>query len=112
MKSIRNHRSSRFLGVACFTIFTIVASVPLMAQPPKQKTAATASKSMARAQLERIAVQMEWHKAMINAPVPHEGCFKAEYPIFAWQEVQCVTPPNIPMPPRRGPQPFSVGNGY
>jgi len=59
-----------------------------------------------------MALHREWHKALLNTPPPREGCFTSEYPRIGWQEVQCVKPPNIPMPPRHGVLPYTVGNGY
>lgn len=59
-----------------------------------------------------LAQQLEWHKSLLNMPLPKEGCYKAEYPHLAWQEVACIKPPDIPMPPRSGALADSVGNGY
>lgn len=61
---------------------------------------------------EVMAAQREWHMSLLNTPVPKEGCFRAEYPKLAWSEVPCVKPPSIPMPPRHGALPDTVGNGY
>jgi hypothetical protein len=80
--------------------------VPVTSKPIRKLTQLT------EAQRARILQQKEWHKALINAPVPHSGCFKADFPRVGWQEVPCVKPPDIPMGPRRGPQPDTVGNGY
>lgn len=57
------------------------------------------------------ALQREWHRSLINTPVPRGGCFQAQYPKIAWREVHCVKPPQIPMPPKRGALPDTVGNG-
>jgi hypothetical protein len=57
-----------------------------------------------------------WRKNMSRSPLPKtEGCFKGTYPSAEWQEVPCLTPPNVPMVPAplrttRGGAP-TVGNG-
>ncbi|MFL9865523.1 hypothetical protein PQR67_15210 [Paraburkholderia fungorum] len=67
---------------------------------------------VANAPAALAVLQLEWHKSLINTPVPHEGCFQAEYPKLGWREVTCAKPPDIPMPPRQGALPDTVGNGY
>lgn len=58
------------------------------------------------------AAQLEnWRTAMAQVPLPKQGCFTATYPATQWQEIACVTPPNIPMPPKRQPRPLNIGNG-
>jgi hypothetical protein len=52
-----------------------------------------------------------WHRGMTTVPLPRPGCFTSSYPNTGWQEVPCVTPPNLPFPPASGPRPDSVGNG-
>jgi hypothetical protein len=52
-----------------------------------------------------------WSRGMTNVPLPRPGCFTSSYPNTGWQEVPCVTPPNLPFPPATGPRPDSVGNG-
>jgi hypothetical protein len=53
-----------------------------------------------------------WRRGMTQVPVPRPGCFTANYPNTRWQEVPCVTPPAVPFPPARGPQPDTIGNGH
>ena len=115
------YRFNRVLNlIGSATTLLLLVSQVSMAQPPTGKQAGAGKQAiptakqpaLTDAQRALMAKQLEWHKSMINAPVPHSGCFKAEYPRLAWQEVQCSTPPNIPMPPKHGPQPFTVGNGY
>jgi hypothetical protein len=53
-----------------------------------------------------------WRRGMTQVPVPKPGCFTASYPNAGWQEVPCVTPPAVPFPPARGPQPDTVGAGH
>jgi hypothetical protein len=110
-------RKSRLFGAvaACATTLMSLGGQPSVAQPnPKPRPAVNTikPKTLSEAKLALIAKQREFHKALLNTPVPRHGCFKAEYPRLAWQELPCVTPPNIPMPPRRGPLPDVVGNGY
>src|SRR5579884_984200 len=115
MIAARASRCIRLLGLvaACVTMLIVSACQVAMAQPrPKQAVGVPRQATLTEKQRALIASQIEWHKAMLNAPVPHSGCFKAEYPRFVWQEVPCVKPPDIPMPPRHGPQPYTVGNGY
>lgn len=64
------------------------------------------------ANARQLVQQRNWHKALVNKLLPGSGCFKAEYPEVQFHRVQCGTPPNIPFPPRKGPLPDSVGNGY
>ena len=118
MTLTRAYPCSRLSGVvaALATMLVIGASQPLLGQTkPAPKQAATPQKSAASAKQQAealFAMQKNWHAALLNAPVPHKGCFKAQYPQMTWQEVPCSKPPNIPMPPRHGPQPYNVGNGY
>lgn len=56
--------------------------------------------------------QLDWHKALANAPLAGPGCYRTEFPDTELRKVACVTPPAIPFPPRRGPLPDTVGNGY
>src|SRR4051794_700356 len=62
---------------------------------------------------EEIAKRKAWREAMSRLPKPKAGCFTAEYPNIAWQEVPCVTAPLRPYPPAEGPspKPQSVGHG-
>jgi hypothetical protein len=58
------------------------------------------------------AAQLEdWRTEMAQVPLPKEGCSTATYPATQWQEIPCVTPPNIPMLPKRPPRPLIIGNG-
>ncbi|HEY0641248.1 MAG TPA: hypothetical protein VGD67_26770 [Pseudonocardiaceae bacterium] len=54
-----------------------------------------------------------WRAGMIKiAPPPVEGCVTANYPRLAWEKIECVTAPSVPMAPKvPGPSPFIVGNG-
>jgi hypothetical protein len=52
-----------------------------------------------------------WRATMSRIPKPKEGCFKATFPKTEWQEVPCVTPPERPYPPARGPRSETVGDG-
>ncbi len=51
-----------------------------------------------------------WALSMHQTQAPKDkGCFTADYPSTEWREVACVTPPNIPMPPRQTA--FAIGSG-
>ena len=52
-----------------------------------------------------------WRRGVTNVPLPKPGCFTSSYPSTGWQEVPCVTPPNLPFPPAIGPRPDTVGDG-
>jgi predicted secreted protein len=54
-----------------------------------------------------------WRKAMVQRPLPRNGCFTANYPETEWHEVKCVPPPTVYYPPqgRGGNGHFTVGNG-
>lgn len=52
-----------------------------------------------------------WRDFIRVTPKPKTGCFTATYPKSEWQEVPCITPPDIPMPPRQGVRPLVVGSG-
>jgi hypothetical protein len=62
---------------------------------------------------EEAAKRKAWREAMSRLPKPKAGCFTAEYPNIAWQEVPCTTAPLRPYPPAEGPspKPQSVGHG-
>ena len=53
-----------------------------------------------------------WRKRLVRSPLPKHGCFHASYPITEWQEVACVTSPQVPVGPARGAKPATVGNGF
>ena len=49
---------------------------------------------------------------IVRVPLPKGGCFTAQYPNRAWQEVPCVIPPNQPYPHATGTaRPRTVGAG-
>jgi len=77
-----------------------------------QKSSSAESKA-ATEQLspEEVHRREAWRDFMRVTPKPKTGCFTATYPTTEWQEVPCITPPPIPMPPRRGVRPLVVGNG-
>jgi hypothetical protein len=52
-----------------------------------------------------------WRRGMTHVPLPKPGCFTSSYPNTGWQDVPCVTPPNLPFPPTTGGRPDTVGNG-
>ncbi len=96
------------LGAACVAMFMALATPPAVAQSPQKPSEV----SISAEQLNMRTKLGVWHNSLLYAPLPHEGCFKAEYPLSELKEVQCATPPNFPMPPKHGPFPDTVGNGY
>ncbi|RZU49377.1 von Willebrand factor type D domain-containing protein [Krasilnikovia cinnamomea] len=55
--------------------------------------------------------RQDWQNSIATAPRPGRGCYTATYPRLVWRPVGCVTAPDIPQPPRRGPRPLVIGNG-
>jgi len=52
-----------------------------------------------------------WHDSLKNFPPVSEGCFQADYPSLAWQQVACGETPTYRSNPKyRGAD--TVGNGY
>ncbi len=94
------------LAVAGLTL----ASAPTQAAPAKPE--ARGVKKLAAVAQPNVAQLATWHRSILNAPVPHPGCFKVQYPSTALNEVACVVPPKIPNPPRHGALADTVGNGY
>ena len=52
-----------------------------------------------------------WRDALREIPAPRGGCAKITYPGIAWERVECVKAPEIPMVPRSDQRPFVVGDG-
>lgn len=52
-----------------------------------------------------------WQATMLRIPLPKEGAFQASFPDTVWREAQSVVAPADPYMPKRGPRPFTVGNG-
>ena len=120
MSALKVWRDRLFHGLVAsiVTMGLLLNSQPTMAQTEVQtritgKPGVTLVKPAAISKARRalIAKQLEWHRALINTPLPRGGCYKAQYPDLKLQEVPCVKPLNIPMPPRHGPLPLTVGNG-
>lgn len=65
----------------------------------------------AQVSVEEAQQRKEWTLSMSQKAAPRSGCFTAAFPRTEWQVAACVTPPNIPMPPRIAPRAFVVGNG-
>jgi hypothetical protein len=41
-----------------------------------------------------------------------EGCATADYPSMAWEKIECVAPPSVPMAPKASdPTPLNIGEG-
>ena len=102
--------SARLFGVgaACATMLMLLANQTAAAE----STPKPAADSISAGELDQQIKLGDWHNSLVNTPLPHEGCFKAEYPSTTLVEVPCAKPPNIPMPPRRGALSDTVGNGY
>jgi hypothetical protein len=76
-------------------------------------TAASPEPAATKPSAEEAAKRKAWRESMSRLPKPKAGCFTAEYPNIAWQEVPCTTAPLRPYPPAEGPspKPQSVGHG-
>jgi hypothetical protein len=48
---------------------------------------------------------------MKKTPLPKHGCFTVKYPSTEWLEQSCTKAPNIPVIPKQGSAPQTVGNG-
>ena len=59
---------------------------------------------------EEMKLRRSWSKSMMQKPTPKKGCFTSDYPSTEWKEVPCGPMRNIPMVPRHGPRPDTVGN--
>lgn len=61
------------------------------------------------------APQVTWNAAIAHTPVPHAGCFTAEFPSTTWKEVKCQAAPAVPFVPATGNggrQTVGDGNDY
>jgi hypothetical protein len=99
-------RIAKILGVL------LVASLP-SGLVSSRATAASPEAAATKPSPEEAAKRKAWRESMSRLPKPKAGCFTAEYPNVAWQEVPCVTAPLRPYPPAGGPspKPQSVGHG-
>jgi hypothetical protein len=94
--------ASGFAANSCAMLAILLLSVALIG----------AREAAAQTKREPTVPQREtWRRAIVRIPRPKKGCFVASYPETKWREVQCVTPPNRPYPPRQGIRPQTVGNG-
>jgi hypothetical protein len=80
-------------------------------EAPASTEPAPPAPAIAKLSPEETASRGAWRAAILKAPRPKTGCFKAEYPNTEWQQVQCVTPPQHPSSPATGRRPQIVGNG-
>ncbi len=55
--------------------------------------------------------QEAWREGIVRTDVPNEGCFYAAYPSTDWLKVPCAEVSNLPVIPRVGAIPDTVGNG-
>jgi hypothetical protein len=58
------------------------------------------------------AARDNWREGIARTPVPHEGCFEAEYPNANWVSVGCVQAPDRVYVPHAGGATQAVGNGH
>jgi hypothetical protein len=97
-------------------LIRILAVASLLAAPfssqvaAQEETGPPASNGVPSA--DELQKQEQWRIDIAQVPLPVEGCFEATFPQQEWSEVKCVTAPDIPMVPKHGPQPLTVGNGH
>jgi hypothetical protein len=81
-----------------------------MAISPRVVAQPTAPPTNQQLSPEEARLRKEWHISMAQIPVPKKGrCFESAYPSRVWREIPCRPAPPIPMPPRLGPRPLTVG---
>jgi len=78
-------------------------------EPPKPAGATSASAGEP-VTAEEAKKRQEWNLSMLSKEAPRRGCFTAAYPDSEWREVACAPAHDVPMVPRNGPRPFTVGN--
>jgi hypothetical protein len=88
----------RYLSFAAATLMLIAGSGLCRAQ---QATQASVSREVREA----------WRKSIVQKPLPHSGCFKAEYPNMQWQQVKCGPPSPYLNRVKRRAAVNQVGNG-
>jgi hypothetical protein len=91
----------RILAVASLVVVPV--AVPVAAQ---EQTGPPASLSP-----DELQQLDQWRVDIAQVDLPGKGCFEATYPQREWSEVRCTRAPEIPMTPRNGPRPVTVGNG-
>lgn len=111
----RNRVLSNARVIAALILILSAAAMAFMAASPHAVAQRTAAPTPAPATGQQSADEAkrteDWRISMAQVPLPKAGCFESSYPAREWREVTCKTPPNIPMPPKRGPRPLVVGNG-
>jgi len=90
------------------TVITQQTEPTQLAPGPAPASATTTTLGTNSAEQARLL--KAWRVSMAQTPRP-KGCFEATYPSKEWREVPSANPPLIPMLPRRGPTPLTVGNG-
>lgn len=115
MKSMRSERgcitirvsivfASLLSGLLLFCALspTIMAQTPTK-PTPEQELRKPIPLQMTTHSLPAVNAQVRenWRKVMVKTPRPKHGCFKAEYPATAWEEVPCGRP-SIHINPRKG----------
>src|SRR5258708_2212405 len=87
---------------ATATLLILFAHASWAQAPPK----APAPKAAAPEKLspEEAKLRRDWHKSILEKPVPKKGCFSATYPDTTWREVPCKpsTPHKLFLPRRGG----------
>lgn len=111
--SLATERSTKIFGVMVIAglasgTASAQSNAPSAGQPAAVPASSQQTQPIAAMSQEERQKREEWQRAMSQVPLPKKGCFKADYPKMEWQEVPCIAGPNYPMPPRRGPRPFTV----
>lgn len=83
---------------------------PPTAQPEPAASAVAPGAPGEKVTPEEAGKRKDWNQSMLRKAAPKQGCFTAAYPDTAWREVPCAPMRNIPMVPRHGPRPLTVGN--
>jgi len=78
-----------------------VVALGLLSLSASAQTAPRTSVPAALAPAPLSSLQLQsWRAALDQAPLPQrKGCFAAHYPNAFWQDVPCVTPPDLPYRP-------------
>jgi len=104
-------------GVTATLLFGLLYALAPSAAPqappkasPKKPTATAAAAAEEQVSPEEKKRRNDWSDSMVRQAAPRKGCFTAAYPSTEWKEVPCGPAHKIPLIPRHGPRPFTVGN--
>ena len=107
-------KAQHFVRAVCSAAFAFgLLSLPASAQSGVSQVSTPSNQTAP--QLSALQLQ-SWRASLAQAPLPErKGCFSSHYPNAFWQDVPCVTPPNVPYRPAHAGGhtggPSSVGNG-